>query len=442
METVLIIEDDSLLLRQLKCKLPIMLALLMTMLLLTGCNSALNMRVYEPLANAEHVIIEVVNVNNETCPGNSFKDAVSKFDEYVLGDVQIINAEPVQMDLGKDAALSKKQFDEIISKTRYSGQSMINFIVAPDYEYSDNKGLSTWQKNNESIRNIISINAKKCNETAALTPFVSREEIWKVVILHELCHCLNVPAKKSHVQEGRHCTNPTCVLYRKIDLFSIIAAILHGGPPKGLCKQCQAEIENAHKLANGAFYDDSKIFNRFGQLIELNPGSIDAVATEAFYELVYGNNEKAIKSFDFLLAKRPKYKYPGVNDGTSAFALRAICRHNLKQYDKALEDYQKAIEVMPDDLSVLRAYSRILCSSQEEKLRNGTLAISLAKKACKLENWRNSASLDVLACAYAEVGDFDSAIKYEQQAVALEKTYNEEYSKRLELFKKQTAYRK
>ncbi|GAG16358.1 unnamed protein product, partial [marine sediment metagenome] len=41
------------------------------------------MRVYEPLANAELVTIEVVNVNNETCPGTSLQDAVSKFDEYV-----------------------------------------------------------------------------------------------------------------------------------------------------------------------------------------------------------------------------------------------------------------------------------------------------------------------------------------------------------------------
>ena len=408
-------------------------------ILLVGCNSALNMRVYEPLANAELVTIEVVNVNNETCPGDSLRDAVSKFDEYVLGNIQIINAEPVQLDLGTDIALSKKQFDEIISKSRYSGQSVVNFVVAPDYEYFDNRGHSTWQKNNEGIRNIISINAEACNKNF---PFISQEDFWRVVILHELCHSLNVPARRSHVQEGRHCTGPGCILYPKIDIFSVIAGIMNFGAPRGLCKQCEAEVREAHKLANVTFYDDTKTFNRFGQLIDLNPDNLDAVATAAFYELVYGNNEKAIEIFDVLLAKKTKYKYHGVNDGTSAFALRAICHHNLKEYDKALADYQRAIEVIPDDLLVLQAYSQILCTSQEEKLRNGTLAVSLAEKACKLEGWHNPGSLDVLACAYAEIGDFNSAIKYEQQAISLQEMPKEEYCKRLELFENGIPYRR
>ncbi|HPS54025.1 MAG TPA: hypothetical protein PLP05_00360, partial [Sedimentisphaerales bacterium] len=295
----------------------------------------MNMRVYEPLANAELVTVEVVNVNGATCPGNSLHDAVSKFDEYVLGDVQIIHANSVEMDLGKNGALSQKQFNEIISASHYSGQSAINLIVAPDYEYSDNRGNSTWKENSEGVQNIISINAKNCNKTASRVPFVSKEELWRFVILHELCHTLNVPARKSHTQDGRHCTNPGCVLYSKIDIFSAMTWMINLGLPKSLCKQCKSEIREAHLLTKGQFYDDTKEFNRFGQLIELNPGNIDAVAIEAFYELVHGNNKKAIEKFDMLIAKKPKYKYPEVNNGTSAFALRAISYHNLKQFDKA-----------------------------------------------------------------------------------------------------------
>ena len=62
-------------------------------MLLLGCSSDLNMPVYEPLVNAELVTIEVTYVNDEACPGNSLQDAVAKFDEYVLGGVQIINSE-------------------------------------------------------------------------------------------------------------------------------------------------------------------------------------------------------------------------------------------------------------------------------------------------------------------------------------------------------------
>ncbi len=398
------------------------------------------MRVHEPLVNAETLTIEVMNVNGTACPGNSFQEAVSKFDEYVLGDVRIVNSDPVQLDLGDDGALSKTQFDELLSKSQYAGQSVINFVVAPDYEYMDNRGTSAWLKNNEGIRNVISINAKKCNKDY---PFISQEDFWRVVILHELCHSLNVPARKSHVQGGRHCTDPGCVLYPKIDIFSAMAGIVNLGSPEGLCKQCKEEVQQSHKLANGTFYDDSKIFNRFGGLIELNPGNLDAIATSAFYDLVYDDKEKAIEKFDILLAKKPKYIYPKVNNGISAFALRAGCHYNLKRYDKALSDYQRATEVMPEDPHALRECARIMCTSQEDKLRNGDLAISLAEKACKLEDWRNPVSLDVLACAYAEVGDFNSAIKYEQQAISLQEMPKEScYSKHLELFEKGISYKR
>ncbi|MHC4758057.1 MAG: hypothetical protein ACYTE8_05330, partial [Planctomycetota bacterium] len=65
-----------------------------------------------------------------------------------------------------------------------------------------------------------------------------------LVILHELCHALRVPARKEHVKKGNdgHCSNPNCILYPTIDFNSAISAILHLGPPKGLCKQCREEV--------------------------------------------------------------------------------------------------------------------------------------------------------------------------------------------------------
>ncbi|HPS56130.1 MAG TPA: hypothetical protein PLP05_11075 [Sedimentisphaerales bacterium] len=84
-----------------------------------------------------------------------------------------------------------------------------------------------------------------------------------------------------------------------------------------------------------------------------------------------------------------------------------------------------------------------MSTSTEENLRNGTLAIKLAEKACKLENWHNPESLDALACSYAEIGDFDSAVKYEEKAIALlQKNVRADFIERLDLFNQKKPYRK
>jgi len=46
------------------------------------------------------------------------------------------------------------------------------------------------------------------------------------------------------------------------------------------------------------------------------------------------------------------------------------------------------------------------------------MAIVDAKKACELSKWKWAWQIDTVAAAYAEAGDFDSAVRYEQQAIS------------------------
>jgi tellurite resistance protein len=55
----------------------------------------------------------------------------------------------------------------------------------------------------------------------------------------------------------------------------------------------------------------------------------------------------------------------------------------------------------------------------DQSYRNGQQALKDATAACKLIGWKDEDMIDTLAMACAEVGDFDSAVRYEEKALAI-----------------------
>ena len=74
--------------------------------------------------------------------------------------------------------------------------------------------------------------------------------------------------------------------------------------------------------------------------------------------------------------------------------------------------------------------------------------MTLATRVCELSEWESDRELVVLAAAYAEVGDFDSAVKYQLLALkimALKKfkpssSEFAEQNRRLELYRHQKPF--
>jgi tetratricopeptide (TPR) repeat protein len=61
--------------------------------------------------------------------------------------------------------------------------------------------------------------------------------------------------------------------------------------------------------------------------------------------------------------------------------------------------------------------AKVLATYPDAAVRDGPLAVTFATWACKLTKWQDPTALGVLAAAEAEKGDFESAIKYQNQAI-------------------------
>ena len=105
-----------------------------------------------------------------------------------------------------------------------------------------------------------------------------------------------------------------------------------------------------------------------------------------------------------------------------AALLRANINTSLGKHAEALKEFDYLVSLHPRNSTLARALSdrawfRATCPNAS--FRNGQQAVKDAKAACSIMIWKDEHMIDTLAVAYAETGDFNSAIQYAAQALAV-----------------------
>jgi tetratricopeptide (TPR) repeat protein len=82
-------------------------------------------------------------------------------------------------------------------------------------------------------------------------------------------------------------------------------------------------------------------------------------------------------------------------------------------------EFREGLRLAPDSVELLESLAYLLSTHPEQSVRNGTAAVSFAREALRLSAGASPRSMNVLAAALAERGDYSEAIDVQKASISL-----------------------
>jgi tetratricopeptide (TPR) repeat protein len=174
----------------------------------------------------------------------------------------------------------------------------------------------------------------------------------------------------------------------------------------------------------------------YTEALRLEPGYSVAHNNRGIVWEAKGDFAKAIQDYTDAIKSDPKYSTPWRN--------RGLVHQRRGEYKLAAADFTEAAQLDPKNSVVLDDLAWILATCPDASVRNGKEALRLAKRACELTDNRDTLLLETLAAAYAETGDFVSAVDIQKKVLAdkeYEKKYGVSARDKLKLYESNKPYR-
>jgi tetratricopeptide (TPR) repeat protein len=181
--------------------------------------------------------------------------------------------------------------------------------------------------------------------------------------------------------------------------------------------------------------DSTAAIADFTEAIRLDAHDINAHISRGLAWRAQHETDKALADFNEAIRLAPEAR--------GAYLDRGIIWEEKREYAKALADYDHTIRLSPKDPHTHNARAWLLATCPDSTYRDGAKAIESAKKACDLTDSKEAVFLDTLGAAFAEAGEFESAVKWQSKAIELTPSPEDkrDFQARLRLYEDKKPYR-
>ncbi|MCA9097225.1 MAG: tetratricopeptide repeat protein, partial [Planctomycetaceae bacterium] len=128
-------------------------------------------------------------------------------------------------------------------------------------------------------------------------------------------------------------------------------------------------------------------------------------------------------------------------DYATELYFRSVSFRHLQLHQKSLETIEELLEFGPEIWMGYDERSLLRSSCPDPAFRDGRSAIEDSLKSCELTRWTRSRMISTLACAYAEAGEFEEAVKWIEKAISMGEYFIKRHKEMEELFRKRKPYR-
>jgi tetratricopeptide (TPR) repeat protein len=143
--------------------------------------------------------------------------------------------------------------------------------------------------------------------------------------------------------------------------------------------------------------------------ITAEPGYVEARLQLAHMLRRTGRFEASLQHYDYIIKADPRV--PEARFGYAASLVR------LRRWSEARDRLEGAMADYPSELSFPMAFARLLAAAPDDKVRDGRRAVAIAQGLVD-RGLRSFETLETMAMAQAEVGQFSGAVMWQRDAIA------------------------
>jgi tetratricopeptide (TPR) repeat protein len=210
--------------------------------------------------------------------------------------------------------------------------------------------------------------------------------------------------------------------------FAETSEVIRLDPNNAAAYSTRAILHNSRDDFKSAISDSDRS-------IQINPRDLDAYLQRGYAYLRLSDYDQAIKDLTEGIKLTPTDEIAWLNRG-SAFAKQ-------RKYKEALDDFLQASNVNPRSAYAFNSVAWLLATCPDSTFRDGSKATEYITQALQLEPDRWSI-WDTRAAAFAENGDFENAVAWEERCLErkdLSEDERKNVTERVALYRTRKPYR-